>query len=85
MATRRRPTRSRCPSYSNRRSDLAQGVSANTPNPIPWPPTSPSVRPPEELLPDEREVIADRLDQVDDEESHLAVDAVDQALDIGLE
>lgn len=40
---------------------------------------------PEEMLPDEREVIADRLDQVDKQESHLTVDAVADALDIDLE
>lgn len=39
----------------------------------------------EEMLPDEREVIADRLDQVDEEETHLTVDDVAEALDIDLE
>ncbi len=40
---------------------------------------------PEEMLPDEREVIADRLDQVDKQESPLTVDAVADVLDIDFE
>lgn len=37
-----------------------------------------------EMLPDEREFLADHLERVDDEESHLTVDEVADALDIDL-
>ena len=45
-----------------------------------------SKHPPEaDMLPDERAVIAERLDELEDEESHLSVDEVADDLDIDLE
>lgn len=42
--------------------------------------------PPEaDMLPDERAVIAERLDELEDEASHLSVDEVADDLDIDLE
>lgn len=42
--------------------------------------------PPEaDMLPDERAVIAERLDELEDEASHLTVDEVADDLDIDLE
>jgi len=43
-------------------------------------------QPPEaDMLPDERAVIAERLDELEDEESHLSVDDVADDLGIDLE
>lgn len=38
-----------------------------------------------DMLPDEREVIVERLDELDDEESHLSVEEVADELGIDLE
>ena len=38
-----------------------------------------------DMLPDEREVIMERLDELDDEESHLTVEEVADELGIDLE
>ena len=46
---------------------------------------SPKHPPKDEMLPDERTVIADRLDELDVEDSHLSVDEVADDLGIDLE
>jgi len=46
---------------------------------------TPKHPPDEDMLPDERAVIAERLDELDDHESHLSVDAVADELGIDLE
>ena len=46
---------------------------------------SPKHPPEDEMLPDERAVIADRLDELDNEDSHLSVDEVADDLGIDLE
>ena len=46
---------------------------------------SPKHPPEDEMLPDERAVIADRLDELDDDDSHLSVDEVADDLGIDLE
>jgi len=46
---------------------------------------SPKHPPEDEMLPDERAVIADRLDELDDEDSQLSVDEVADDLGIDLE
>lgn len=49
------------------------------------PDSTPDRVPEDDLLPDEREVIADRLDELEDTESHLTVDEVAENLGIDLE
>ena len=39
----------------------------------------------DEMLPDEREVIAERIDEIEDEKSYLTVDEVAEDLGIDLE
>jgi len=46
---------------------------------------SPKHPPEDEMLPDERAVIADRLDELDNEDSHLSVNEVADDLGIDLE
>ena len=46
---------------------------------------APSHPPEDEMLPDERAVIADRLAELEDEEAHRSVDEVADALDIELD